>query len=166
MEAGRPHGIVPAAPNTIRSIEGALLSYVSDIRRQDNPYTLGLERLVQLDKPAEFIGREALRRIRDRGNHRRLVGIEIEGEAIPGNPSFWPVHAAEGRIGHVSRCVWSPRLERNIGFANVPANHTDCGTALTVETSGGPRPATVVQTPWFPAIKDIPAGIRDETARP
>lgn len=161
MEAGEDYDIVPAAPNTIRSIEGALLSYVSDIRREDNPYTLGLDRLVHLDKPAEFLGREALRRIRDAGNHRRLVGIEIEGAPIPGNPSFWPVRGESHKIGHVSRCAWSPRLERNIGFANVPATHAAVGSLLTVECPDGARRATVVEAPWYPAEKEIPDDIRN-----
>ena len=57
MSAGEEFGIVPAAPNTIRSIEGGLLSYFSDMRREDNPYTFGLDRLVDLDKKADFLGR-------------------------------------------------------------------------------------------------------------
>lgn len=162
MAAGRDHGIVPAAPNTIRSIEGALFSYVSDIRREDNPYTLGLGRLVDLDKPAEFIGREALRRIEAAGNHRCLVGIEIEGEPISHNESFWPVLEAGEKIGHVSRCVWSPRLERNIGFANLPATHVASGTQIVLDSPAGPRRAQVVKAPWFPAQKEIPPGIRTD----
>lgn len=162
MAAGRDLGIVPAAPNTIRSIEGALLSYVSDIRREDNPYTLGLGRLVDLDKPAEFIGREALRRIEAAGNHRRLAGIEIEGAPISHNESFWPVLDAGQKIGHVSRCVWSPRLERNIGFANLPATHVASGTAIVLDSPAGPRRAQVVKAPWFPAQKEIPPGIRTD----
>ena len=63
MSAGEEFRIVPAAPNTIRSIEGGLLSYYSDMRRVDNPFTFGLDRLVNLDKKAEFLGREALRKI-------------------------------------------------------------------------------------------------------
>lgn len=161
MQAGEPFGIRPAAPSTIRSIEGALLSYVSDIRREDNPYTLGLGRLVDLDKPAAFIGREALRRLNDRGGHRRLVGIEIEGEPIPGNDAFWGVTDAGAAIGHVSRCAWSPRLERNIGFANLPPGHAGLGSRITVEAPGGPRRARVVPSPWFPAQKEIPPGIRE-----
>lgn len=160
MQAGEEFGIAPAAPNTIRSIEGGLLSYVSDIRREDNPYTLGLGRLVQLDKRADFLGREALRRIEAAGNHRRLVGVEIAGEPIAGNESFWPVSDAGERLGHVSRCVFSPRLERNIGFANLPATHVAAGTALSVHGPGGERPARVVKAPWFPAERELPTDIR------
>jgi len=159
MTAGEEFNIAPAAPNTIRSIEGGLLSYVSDIRREDNPYTLGLDRLVNLDKKAEFIGREALRKIKAEGNFRRLVGIEIEGAPISHNESFWPVQENGERTGHVSRCVWSPRLEKNIGWANVPAASTTPGTPLTVAGPDGDRNAMVVKAPWFPAEKIIPEGI-------
>jgi glycine cleavage system aminomethyltransferase T len=159
MSAGEEYNIVPAAPNLIRSIEGALLSFFSDIRREDNPYTLGLGRLVNLDKKADFIGREALRAIEAAGNHRRLVGIEIEGDPISHNESFWHVLGGGEKIGHVSRCVWSPRLERNIGFANVPAELTAIGSKLRLGTPDGETSATVVKAPWFEAEKDIPQDI-------
>jgi glycine cleavage system aminomethyltransferase T len=116
---------------------------------------------VHLDKQAEFLGREALRRIEAAGNHRRLVGIDIAGDPIPGNESFWPVSESGEKLGHVSRCVFSPRLKRNIGFANVPATHTNPGTRLNLDAPDGPRQATVVKAPWFPAQKDLPSNIRN-----
>ena len=112
---------------------------------------------MDLDKKAEFLGREALRRIQANGNIRRLVGIEIEGAAISHNEAFWHLVEDGERIGHVSRCVWSPRLERNIGLANVPANRTGPGSALTLLSPDGQRQAVVVKTPWFEAQKVIPA---------
>ena len=162
MRAGADCGIRPAAPNTIRSIEGGLLSYCSDIRREDNPYTLGLGRLVDLDKKAEFVGRDALREIEAAGAHRQLVGVEIDGAAILANESLWPVEDAGRQIGHVSRCVWSPRLERNIGIANLPASHAAAGSEVRVLAPDGARRAMAVQLPWFPAQKTIPPGIRRE----
>ena len=83
--------------------------YDSSLSGFDNPYTLGLGRLVNLDKKADFIGREALIRILAEGNHRRLVGIEIDSDPISHNEAFWPVLEDQEKIGHVSRCVWSPR---------------------------------------------------------
>jgi aminomethyltransferase len=156
MAAGQDYAIRPAAPNMIRSIEGALLSYVSDIRREDNPYTIGLDRLVHLDKPAEFIGRDALRRIRDIGNFRRLVGIEVEGKPITNFEHFWTVSEQGRPVGHVSRCTWSPRLERNIGFANLPHHLAETGSRINIDCPGGDRQATVVESPWFPAQKILP----------
>ena len=156
MEAGKEYNIAPAAPNTIRSIEGGILSYFSDIRAEDNAYTIGLGRLVNLDKKADFIGRDALRRIHAEGYHRRLVGIEIDTAPIRHNESFWKISCKDQIVGHVSRCVFSPRLKKNIGFANVPDELTPIGTGLVIETPDGPAHAEVVQTPWFPAQKILP----------
>lgn len=159
MEAGKNYGIAPIAPSTIRSIEGCLFSYISDIRREDNPYVLGLDRLVDLDQPDDFIGRKALEKIKAEGVKRRLVGVEIHGEpfAQP-NGEFWQVFDGDQEVGHISRCVYSPRLEKNIGFANVPTGHADIGTKLMLATHCGERLATVCATPWFPAQKTIPEG--------
>jgi len=156
MAAGKAFDIAPIAPSTIRSVEGGLLSYVSDIRRSDNPYVLGMERLVDLDKAVDFIGKEALRKIRDEGAARRLVGVEMEGELKGGsNDRFWKVYSNDRPVGHVTRLVRSPRLEKNIGFASVPAELSDIGTALTVETNDGRRPLTVCEFPWFPRLTEF-----------
>ena len=156
MNAGREFNIAPAAPNMIRSIEGGILSYISDIRHEDNAYTIGLGRLVNLDKKAHFIGREALRKIHADGYHRRLVGVEIDADPIHHNESFLRVLVNDEIVGHISRCAFSPRLERNIGFANVPEELTEIGTQLMVKTPDGLRNAVVVEKPWFPAQKILP----------
>ncbi|MFQ3287582.1 MAG: glycine cleavage system aminomethyltransferase T, partial [Porticoccaceae bacterium] len=91
-DAGQEFNIAPAAPNTIRSIEGGLLSYVSDITRNDCPYTIGLDRLVDVDQDIDFIGKEALKKIKENGPARKLVGIEIAGDPITSAPEQpWPV---------------------------------------------------------------------------
>jgi aminomethyltransferase len=59
-------------------------------------------------------------------------------------------------VGHISRCAFSPRLERNIGISNVPAELTEIGSRLVVKTPDGPANAEVVKTPWFPAQKILP----------
>jgi aminomethyltransferase len=160
MEAGKNYGIAPIAPSTIRSIEGCLYSYVSDIRRTDNPYVVGLDRLVDLDQPDDFIGRKALEKIEAEGVKRRLVGIEIHGEpfAEP-NGEFWQVFDGDREVGHITRCVYSPRLEKNIGFANVTVEHAAIGAQLVLATPSGEKRATVCEAPWFPAQKTIPQGI-------
>jgi glycine cleavage system aminomethyltransferase T len=156
MAAGKAQNITPAAPNTIRSIEGAILSYCSDITRNDNPWTLGLGRLVNLDQEADFIGKNALKKIHAEGTKRRLVGVEIDGEVIPGNDAFWPVRSNDLRVGHLSRCAYSPRLGKNIGFVNVPTACAADGTFLQVETPSGVAEARVVPVPWFRPATRIP----------
>ena len=157
MEAGKPYNIVPATPSAIRSIEGGILSYVSDITRDDNPFVFGFDRFIDLDQADDFIGKEALQKIRADGPKRRLVGVNIGGEAFAAsNGEFWPVTKNGGKIGHVTRCLHSPRLERNIGFANVPVEHADPGAELTLQTPTEERSAVVCEVPWFPAQKKIP----------
>ena len=157
MAAGKPYGIKPASPNTIRSIEGGLLSYVSDITLNDDPFVIGMDRFVNLDQD-DFIGRDALRKIKQAGTKRRLVGIEISGDPIEGsNENFWPISSGDEQIGHVTRCVYSPRLEKNIGWANLAVEYSTTGTAVTLEMPDGPRATTVCDTPWIkPEIKIPP----------
>lgn len=157
MEAGKPYGIAPTAPNTIRSIEGGLLSYVSDITLQDNPFVIGMDKFVNLDQPDDFIGKEALKKIKKEGAKRRLVGIEVSGEPLPGsNEHFWTVLAGDQKVGHVTRCVFSPRLEKNIGWANVAVAQSAIGTRIDIETADGIRAAVVCDAPWFAPQTKIP----------
>lgn len=157
MEAGKPYGIVPATPSAIRSVEGGILSYGSDITRDDNPFVLGFERLIDLDQPEDFIGKDALKKIRSDGAQRRLVGVDIGGEPFAAsNDAYWPVTRSGRKVGHITRCLYSPRLERNIGFANVPVECAGLGTELTLQTPADERSAVVCDIPWFPAQKKIP----------
>ena len=157
MAAGRPYAIAPIAPSTIRSIEGGILSYVSDITHEDNPFTVGFDRLVDVDQEAEFIGKAALRDIKKKGAKRRLVGVEIAGEPLAGtNSEFWPVRDGERAVGRVTRCVYSPRLEKNIGFVNIPAERAGIGSELGIDAADGQRAARVVPIPFVESKKQIP----------
>ena len=165
MDAGKPYGIAPIAPSQIRSIEGGLLSYVSDIQRSDNPFVLGIDRLADLDNADDFIGKDALIRIKNQGAIRRLVGVEIDGDPLhTGNDEFWRVSNARADIGHITRCVYSPRLEKNIGFANVPVECAADGTGLVISAPGADRQAVVCQWPWVAAEKVIPRELQIEPA--
>ncbi len=157
MAAGRPHDIAPITPSTIRSVEGGILSYGSDITLDDNPFTLGFDRLVDLDQEAEFIGKAALRRIEREGVKRRLVGVEIAGDPLAAsNDEFWPVRHGDEVVGRVTRCVYSPQLERNIGFVNVPTERAGPGSELGIDAADGRRTARVVPIPFVESKKTIP----------
>lgn len=162
MEAGKPYNIAPIAPNTIRSIEGGLLSYCSDITVEDNPWSVGMGQFVHFDKPSDFIGREALLKIREEGHKIQLAGVEIDGAPIPGNDAPWPL-AHEGKpVGHITRCTYSPRLEKNIGWAKVPVAMSDIGSSFTMLAPGDKRTATVCEAPWFKSFIAIPDELKAE----
>lgn len=157
MQAGKPYNIAPAAPNTIRSVEGGLLSYGSDITRNDNPYVFGYDWMIDFSQEFDFIGRDALMKIRDRGTERRFAGLELGGEMPEGsNSEFWDITAQGKTVGHVTRIVYSPRLKKNIGYANLPMHLANVGTELDVRTPSGNKAAVVTDWPWVAAEKKIP----------
>jgi glycine cleavage system aminomethyltransferase T len=157
MEAGKPHDIRPTGPSDIRRIEAGILNWGADILLENNPYELGLDRLVSEKKTADYVGKDALRRIKAAGVKRRLVGIEIEGEPISFNATKWPVSADGGIIGRVTSAIWSPRLKNNIGYAMLPVAKAGLGTQLAVEIPDvGKRAVTVVEMPFVDPAKAIP----------
>jgi len=156
MEAGKPYGIRPTGPSDIRRIEAGILNYGADMTIADNPFEVGLDRLVDLDKSSDFIGKQALKRIATEGVKRKLVGIEIQGPPIEFNMTKWAVARDHTRIGSVTSAIHSPRLKKNIGYAMVPIEYAAVGSELTVQTPGGERGAVVVEKPFIDPKKEIP----------
>ena len=156
-KAGEKYNIKPAAPQLIRSIEGELLSYASDISRTDNPYTIDMGRMVNLEREDDFIGKAALQKIHAEGVKRKLVGVEIAGDPINAPPEhLWAIKDGHNSIGHITRCIYSPRLKKNIGFANVPIEYAEIGSKLSIDSPHGLLSASVCKKPWFPAEIKIP----------
>ena len=159
MAAGQPFGLQPGHTSSIRRIEGAMLSYNADMDIRTNPFELGLDRLVALDAPHEFIGKSALQKIKQNGVSRRQVGLEIEGEPLEGpNTTFWPVETDGQAVGKVTSAVYSPRLQKNIALAMVGTGSADIGTELSVMTATGARKAVVVEKPFYDPKKQITTG--------
>ncbi len=155
MAAGARYGITPTGPSDIRRIEAGILNYGIDMTLATNPYEVGLERLVDLEKAEPFIGKAALQRVKSEGVRRKLAGVEIEGAALDLNMTRWTVRSGSARVGEVTSAVYSPRLRRNIGYAMVPIEHTAPGNKLSVETEDGERGATVVEMPFVDPTKSV-----------
>ena len=156
MAAGQPYGLKPGHTSTIRRIEGAMLSYHADADIHTNPYELEFDRLVDLEMEANFIGKDALRTIRDAGVTRKLVGLHLDGDRLSGpNTSFWPVSRSGRRIGKVTSAVYSPRLEKNIALAMISADEAALGRVVDVDTPSGPRTGTIVEKPFHDPKKSL-----------
>ncbi|HSA69366.1 MAG TPA: glycine cleavage T C-terminal barrel domain-containing protein [Burkholderiales bacterium] len=151
METGKRYNIAPSGPSDIRRIEAGILNYGIDMTLDNNPYEVGLERLVSLDKKADFVGREALKKISTQRVSRRLVGVEIGGTPMEMNMTRYPVTSG----GFVTSCVHSPRLAKNIGYAMVPVEYSAAGTRLEVQAPDGARSAVVVPMPFIDPKKAI-----------
>ena len=148
MTAGAPYGIAPSAPNRIRRIEAGILDYSVDMDDTTNPFEVGLARLVQLDDPRDFVGKAALTKARAEGLKRQVVGLEIAGPPVTHNDHPWPALCNGNEVGRMTSWVYSPRLERNIGFANLPVEHAELGTEVSVHSDIGTRDARVVERPF------------------
>jgi len=158
MAAGAPFGLQPGHTSTIRRIEGGMLSYHADMDINTNPYELGLDRLVELDMEADFIGKAALKRIREAGVSRKQVGLVIDGPALAGpNSRFWALEKDGKQVGKVTSAVFSPRLDQNIALAMVGVEFAALGTSFEVETPSGKTTARVVEKPFFDPNKKIAA---------
>lgn len=158
FEAGDEFGIRPVAPVEARRIEAGIMNYNSDITLRDTPlHVMGLERLVE-DQPQEYIGKEALEGLKAEGVKRKLVGIEFEGDELRAELTwFWPVHHEGREVGTVTDAVWSPRLERNIGYVWVPIELAEPGTRLDVESENGHLVGTTAAIPFIDPRKEEPA---------
>ena len=76
------------------------MSYGADGRLQTNPctpYDIGLGKLVDLETPEDFIGKEALRRIADEGTQRERSGFVIAGAPLTGAGHSIPVLDDKGQ---------------------------------------------------------------------
>ena len=156
MATGAPMGLKPGHTSSIRRIEGGMLSYHADADIHTNPFELGLDRLIALDMEADFIGKAALRRIRDAGVTRRQVGLVMEGDPLTGpNTTFWSIHLDGETVGKVTSAVYSPRLKQNIALAMVAADCAELGTRLDVISHSGTAGATVVERPFYDPRKQL-----------
>ena len=158
MQIGAPMGLKPGHTSSIRRIEAAMLSYHADMTLENNPYELGMDRLVDLDMEAEFVSKAALKRIKAEGVSQKQVGLVFEGAPLVGsNDAYWPILIDGAQVGKVTSAVYSPRLEQNIALALIKTECADIGTTGVIETPAGTRACEIVPKPFYDPKKAIAA---------
>lgn len=158
--AGEEFGIKPIAPCEARRIEGGIFNYGSDITLDDTPlHVMGLERLVE-DQPQDYLGKAALEELKATGVDRKLVGVDLPGDQLRAELSrYWDVVRDGKKVGYVTDAVWSPGLQRNIGFVWVPIDMAEPGTTLEIHTEHGTTiEGTTASIPFVDPRKEAPAG--------
>ena len=156
MAVGGPLGLKPGHTSSIRRIEAGMLSYHADMTLANNPYELGMGRLVDLDMKADFISKAALTLIKERGVSQQLVGLEIDGDPFVGsNDFFWPILKEGVKVGKVTSAIYSPRLQKNIALAMLSIDHTASGRVLQVDKLSETRTCTVVPFPFYDSKKSL-----------
>lgn len=164
-QAGQAHGMKVIGPSHIRRIEGGMLAYGCDITLDTNPLEVGYDYrwMVDLEQEADFVGKEALKRIKAEGVSRLLVGVEIDGPSVGSYNDgamveAFPVFVGDEQVGEVTSACYSPRLERNIGLAMLPIELSSLGTEVTVQTTTGRHSGVVVEKPFVDPRKATPKG--------
>ena len=121
-----------------------------DIDRTNNPYEVGLEWMVDLDQPDDFIGKDALQEISLKGPERKLLGAEIQGDPITVfNEESWPVLIDGKRVGSMNAVVYSPRLNKNICYVILEVEHAKQGQEVVIHSPDKELIATTVGLPWI-----------------
>jgi glycine cleavage system aminomethyltransferase T len=163
LEAGKPHGLRVIGPSHIRRIEAGILAYGADMWLDTNPFEvdMGYRWMVDLDQEADFVGKDALKRIKAEGVSRKLVGIDIDGPQLGTYidnemVDFFPLFADDRQVGQVTSACYSPRLEKNIGYAMLPIELTEPEIEVEVETASGRNRGVVAAKPAYDPSKEIP----------
>jgi len=156
MNTGQEYGLKAGHTSSIRRIEGGMLSYHADADINTNPFELGLDRLVNLESQINFIGKQALKKIKERGIKRRQVGLIINCQPLEGpNTIFWPIFKDNKKVGKVTSAVYSPRLKKNIALAMIDINFSNLDTELSIIIDKKEINSKVVEKPFYDPKKKL-----------
>ena len=149
FEAGTPLGLKPVglgARDSLR-LEMKYCLYGNDIDETTNPLEAGLGWITKLKKESNFIGKNALLKIKNDGLTRKLIGFELEGKAIPRH--HYPVYAGGKEVSEVASGIFSPSVKKGVGTCYLPAEMCETGFEFEVDIRGKRIKATVVETPFY-----------------
>ncbi len=151
-QAGEPHGLKPLgleALDMVR-IEAGLVFAGYEFCDQTDPFEAGIGFTVPLNsKNEDFVGRDALIE-RHAHPHRKLVGLEMEGEEAVKHGDC--VHVGRAQIGTITSATRSPTLKKTIALARVDVAHSEIGTEVEVGKLDGHQkrlPARIVRFPHY-----------------
>ncbi|HET7579752.1 MAG TPA: glycine cleavage system aminomethyltransferase GcvT [Bacillales bacterium] len=149
MDAGKPEGLVPCglgARDTLR-FEAKLPLYGQELSPDITPVEAGIGFAVKTDKEADFIGKAVLKKQKEEGAPRKLVGLEMIEKGIP--RTGYEVYNGEEKIGEVTTGTQSPTLKKNVGLALLKREYTELGTEVEVQIRKKRLKAKVAKTPFY-----------------
>ncbi|NLY76688.1 MAG: glycine cleavage system aminomethyltransferase GcvT [Tissierellia bacterium] len=144
LEVGKEDGLKPAglgARDTLR-FEATMPLYGQEISEDVTPLEGGLKFAVKLDKEADFIGKEALKKQWEEGLKRKIVGFELLGRGIP--REGYEVYKDGKKIGYVTTGYLSPTLKKNIGNALIDSSEADLGNEIDIMIRNKPVKAKII----------------------
>ena len=149
-DAGKDLNITPGTPNQIFRLEAGILSFGADMHRDNNPFEVGLDWMIDLDQKDDFIGREALETIKRNGIKKKLMGAEIAGPKMEFfNEENLDVSIDGNIVGEMMSAVFSPRFKKNICYIILDVEHALPGQSVDIQTPEGEVKAELVKLPWI-----------------
>lgn len=149
LEKGQAYNLQPiglGARDTLR-FEANLPLYGNELSKDITPIEAGIGFAVKTNKSADFIGKETLKKQKENGTNRKLVGIEMLEKGIPRHG--YPIFSGEEQIGEVTTGTKSPTLDRYIGLALVQVDAAEEGSIVDVQIRKKRLQAKVVATPFY-----------------
>ncbi|ANB60939.1 glycine cleavage system aminomethyltransferase GcvT [Anoxybacteroides amylolyticum] len=153
LEAGKEEGVLPCglgARDTLR-FEACLPLYGQELAKDITPIEAGLGFAVKTNKDVDFFGKEVLKKQKEEGTTRKLVGIEMMDKGIPRHG--YAVYVNGEQVGVVTTGTQSPTLKKNIGLALIQTEFTILDTEVEVDIRGKRLKAKVVATPFYKRTK-------------
>jgi aminomethyltransferase len=148
IKAGKEYDIAPiglGARDSLR-LEKKYCLYGNDIDSSTNPLEAGLGWITKFDKK-DFIGKNALLKIKQEGVKRKLMGFEVEGRMIPRHG--YEIKKNNEINGFVTSGAFSPILQKNIGLGYVNIMYSSIGEDIEIESNGRSVLAKIVKTPFL-----------------
>ena len=121
-----------------------------DMTIYENPYDISLGKFVNLDKKADFLSRDALTLIKQKGITKELVGVEImEKTSDEFIRDHLTVYDDKKIIGKITSSVYSPRLKKNIGLALIDIRCENINEDYTVNINGSSAKVKICNLPFL-----------------
>ena len=148
FEAGAEYDIKPiglGARDTLR-LEMGFCLYGNDIDDTTSPMEAGLGWITKFNKP--FINAENLKKQKEQGVSRKLVGLVMQERAIP-RAGYEIFNEKDESIGHITSGAQSPTLEKGIGLGYVKTPYSQPDTEVLIGIRNRKVPAIVVKPPMI-----------------
>ena len=149
-EAGQPYAIGNGGPTSPERTESGLVSCGSDSDGTTNPFEVRLGKFIDLDVADDVVGIKALRLIKAEGPKRHQLGLALEGNIADPLSFHWEDILVDGKkVGDMTQCVWSPRLQRNIGYALISCSCKVGDSVTLLRSAGREIKASLVDLPFL-----------------
>ena len=149
FEIGKEFNVRPGCPNLIERIESGLLSYGNDFDNNDNPFQCGFDKYIDLETNINFLGKDKLKKIKEKGIDRKLMGVQIDLTKILLTSSLNIKNNDGNIIGELRSACYSPHFKKVIGIAMIKEPYCKASSSGTIEIDGNSLALKVCDLPFI-----------------